>query len=81
MADTNIGLWGSISSFFIVVLGLLGFRGQINNLHRTKVDVTAFREYKTSIDKQFTNQQEDLTEIKSDIKEILKHAAQRRNGD
>ena len=55
MPDSNLGIYGAVSNFFIAALAILGFKGRLDNLDKRKVEKDAFKEYKISIDKQFQN--------------------------
>lgn len=55
--ELNSNVWAGVGSFFIVILGLVGFKKQIDD----KVSKDAFHEYKISVDKQFQSVKEHIT--------------------
>lgn len=76
----NIGISGG-SGLFGAILGFLGIKSRIDRVDKDLQDHKKEVVYTKTFEATITPVKEDISEIKSDVKELLKNSIRRRNGD
>jgi len=77
MSEYVNGLIGGLGTLFVAGIGLLGINKRINTIDDRKVSKDAFEQFEKTNELGHQNIQDDLKEMKTDLKELISH---KRNG-